>query len=106
MGVVGLAVAAGIEAVTSDFPRRCRDRDDRAQVRPGGLGPQPLRVMDLGPAAHPGSDLGVPLPEGAWIQPVPDSRAVPADGDPAELAVQREAIRLAFVAALQHLPPR
>jgi len=64
------------------------------------------RAMDLGPSAHAGPDLGVPLPESAWIQPIPDSRALPAHGDPAELAAQRETIRLAFVAALQQLPPR
>jgi RNA polymerase sigma-70 factor (ECF subfamily) len=63
------------------------------------------RAMDLGPASPAGPDLGVPLPEHAWVQPVPDSRALPA-GDPAELAARRETIRLAFVAALQHLPPR
>jgi RNA polymerase sigma-70 factor, ECF subfamily len=64
------------------------------------------RAMDLGPAAHAGPELGAPLPEQAWLQPIPDGRALPADGDPAELAAQRETIRLAFVAALQHLPPR
>src|SRR5215813_968420 len=64
------------------------------------------RAVDLGPAVHGGSDLGPPLPERAWIQPVPDSRTLPANGDPMELAAQRESIRLAFVAALQHLPPR
>jgi RNA polymerase sigma-70 factor (ECF subfamily) len=41
-----------------------------------------------------------------WIEPVPDGLVVPAEGDPAEVAVSRETIRLAFVAALQHLPPR
>lgn len=41
-----------------------------------------------------------------WIQPIPGSRASPTDDDPAEQAVARETIRLAFVAALLHLPPR
>ncbi|MEV4065684.1 sigma-70 family RNA polymerase sigma factor [Nonomuraea dietziae] len=64
------------------------------------------RAMDLGPQAQAGPDLGPPLPESAWVQPIPDGRLVRADGDPAEVAAQRETIRLAFVAALQHLPPR
>jgi RNA polymerase sigma-70 factor (ECF subfamily) len=46
------------------------------------------------------------LPEVTWIEPVPDGLVVPAEADPAEVAVSRETIRLAFVAALQHLPPR
>jgi RNA polymerase sigma-70 factor (ECF subfamily) len=47
------------------------------------------------------------LPEVTWLQPVPDGRVLPVDdGDPAERAVARESIRLAFVAALQHLPAR
>lgn len=41
-----------------------------------------------------------------WLEPIPDARALPADANPAELAVMRQSIRLAFVAALQHLPPR
>jgi RNA polymerase sigma-70 factor (ECF subfamily) len=64
------------------------------------------RAMDLTPASHAGASLGVPLPETAWVQPIPDSRVVPPNSDPAELAAQRETIRLAFIAALQHLPPR
>ncbi|MGC5016304.1 sigma-70 family RNA polymerase sigma factor [Streptosporangium sp. DT93] len=64
------------------------------------------RVIDLSPSARPGPDLGVPLPESAFVQPVPDGRVLPVGGDPAELAAQRDTIRLAFVAALQHLPPR
>jgi RNA polymerase sigma-70 factor (ECF subfamily) len=64
------------------------------------------RAMDLGPASSAGAPLGVPLPERTWVQPIPDRRVLPAGGDPAELAAQRETIRLAFVAALQHLPPR
>lgn len=67
------------------------------------------RPMDLGPAASAESALGPGLPERTWIQPVPDARVLPTDGDPAdpaELAALRESIKLAFVAALQHLPPR
>jgi len=62
--------------------------------------------MDLASAKTADAALGAPLPETTWILPVPDGRVVPADGDPAEQAVSRETIRLAFVAALQHLPPR
>ena len=64
------------------------------------------RAMDLGPSSQAEAPLGVPLHERTWVQPIPDSRVLPAGGDPAELAAQRETIRLAFVAALQHLPPR
>jgi RNA polymerase sigma-70 factor, ECF subfamily len=64
------------------------------------------RPMDLGPAQTADSPLGATLPEATWILPIPDGRVLPADGDPADLAVERETIRLAFVAALQHLPPR
>ena len=63
------------------------------------------RPMDLGPALTADTPLGAALPEVTWIQPIPDGRVLP-DGDPAELMVQRETIRLAFVATLQHLPPR
>ncbi len=41
-----------------------------------------------------------------WLEPIPDARAIPADADPFEQVVLRQSIRLAFVAALQHLPPR
>ena len=61
--------------------------------------------MDLGPAKSPDLDNLHTLPESAWIEPIPDSWLAP-EGDPAEVAVARESIRLAFVAALQHLPPR
>jgi RNA polymerase sigma-70 factor (ECF subfamily) len=64
------------------------------------------RPMDLGPArAHDVADIGDILPEVTWIEPVPD-RLVVQDGDPAAVVESRETIRLAFVAALQHLPPR
>src|SRR3954451_5412703 len=46
------------------------------------------------------------LPDGAWVEPALDRQVLPVGGDPAELAVQKESVRLAFVAALQFLPPR
>ena len=57
-----------------------------------------------GPAGEPVIENLRHLPEVTWIEPIPDGLA--PDGDPAEVAVARETIRLAFVAALQHLPPR
>ena len=62
--------------------------------------------MDLGPSSTAESALGPERPEATWIGPIPDGHVLPGDGDPAELAVSRETISLAFVAALQHLPPR
>jgi RNA polymerase sigma-70 factor, ECF subfamily len=64
------------------------------------------RPMDLGPAGEPDAAHLATAPEVTWIEPVPDDRVLPAQGDPAEVAVSRETIRLAFVAALQTLPPR
>jgi RNA polymerase sigma-70 factor (ECF subfamily) len=63
-------------------------------------------AMDLGPASAADAFKGVTRGESAWIQPIPDDRLLPEDGDPAELAAARETIRLAFVTALQHLPAR
>jgi RNA polymerase sigma-70 factor, ECF subfamily len=56
------------------------------------------RPMDLGPAQEPVAANLNTLPEVTWIEPLPE--------DPADVAESRETIRLAFVAALQHLPPR
>jgi RNA polymerase sigma-70 factor (ECF subfamily) len=65
------------------------------------------RPIDLGPAGvAEAAALGTPLPESAWVEPIPDARVVGTAADPAEVALARESIRLAFVAALQHLPPR
>jgi RNA polymerase sigma-70 factor (ECF subfamily) len=64
------------------------------------------RPMDLGPAREPELANLATRPEATWITPVPDGHVLPEGGDPAEIAVARETIRLAFVAALQHLPPR
>jgi RNA polymerase sigma-70 factor, ECF subfamily len=62
------------------------------------------RPMDLGPAREPVESNLNTLPEVTWIEPVP-ATALAAESDPAEVAVAHETIRLAFVAALQHLPP-
>lgn len=63
-------------------------------------------AVDMGPPFPVGPDLGTPLPETSWVLPIPDARALPNTADPAEQLVLRESIRLAFVAALQLLPPR
>ena len=55
------------------------------------------RPMDLGPALEPVLENAAIRPDETWLQPIPD---------PADVAVERDTIRLAFVAALQHLPPR
>ena len=64
------------------------------------------RPMDLSSPSTADSTLGPPLVEGTWVKPVPDGRILPEGGDPADLAAMRETVRLAFIAALQHLPPR
>jgi RNA polymerase sigma-70 factor (ECF subfamily) len=71
-----------------------------------GASQRRARPVDLSPAGTADQGLGPPLSEDTWIEPVPDDRAVASSGDPADVAVARESIRLAFVAALQHLPPR
>jgi len=63
------------------------------------------RPMDMGPARSPHGPLGEILQDSAWLEPVPDERVLP-EGDPAEVVESRETVRLAFVAALQTLPPR
>src|SRR3954451_17665142 len=60
--------------------------------------------MDLGPASAADAPLG--SPEDTWVQPIADGRVLSPEADPAELADSRETLRLAFVAALQHLPAR
>ena len=63
--------------------------------------------MDLGPASPPVEALlGDWSPEDLWISPIADDRVLPEHGDPADVAVARDTIRLAFITALQHLPAR
>ena len=62
--------------------------------------------MDLVSSSSGDSEAGPRLPESKWIQPIPDGRAVQPTEDPAELTATRETIRVAFIAALQHLPAR
>ncbi len=110
------------DAVQETFVRAWRNLDSfegRAQLRTWlytiatnvclsalrGMGRR-ARPIDLGPAGTADSPLGERLPEATWIEPIPDSHLTPADGDPAANAELRESIRLAFVAALQHLAPK
>jgi RNA polymerase sigma-70 factor (ECF subfamily) len=71
-----------------------------------GASQRRARPMDLQPARSADTPLPPPLPETTWIEPIPDGRIVPEAADPADLAEARESVRLAFIAALQHLPPR
>ncbi len=63
------------------------------------------RPVALGPVGTVDDEL-VERPRTHWLEPIPDVQALPADGDPAEQVALRQSIRLAFVAALQRLPPR
>jgi RNA polymerase sigma-70 factor (ECF subfamily) len=63
--------------------------------------------MDLGPSSPPVEALlGDAHPEDVWVSPIADSRIMPEHGDPADIAVARDTVRLAFVTAMQHLPAR
>ena len=64
------------------------------------------RPMDLVSASTTETAVLGLRSDDTWVQPISDSRTLPDTGDPAELTGLRESIRLAFVAALQHLPPR
>jgi RNA polymerase sigma-70 factor, ECF subfamily len=64
------------------------------------------RPMELTPARTAAGPLGDPLSEVAWLQPYPDDRLLPTNADPAETAILRESVQLAFLALLQHLPAR
>jgi RNA polymerase sigma-70 factor, ECF subfamily len=71
---------------------------------------RPKRVLpiDYGPPAEPGDPRGEPLVESVWIEPVADDSLGLDSGlaSPAARYELRESVELAFIAALQHLPPR
>jgi RNA polymerase sigma-70 factor (ECF subfamily) len=71
-----------------------------------GASQRRARPMDLNPPSSADRPLPPPLLETTWIEPMPDARVTPTVGDPADVAVARESVKLAFVAALQHLPPK
>jgi RNA polymerase sigma-70 factor (ECF subfamily) len=63
------------------------------------------RPMDMGPVGTAEPPLAPAMPENTWVTPIADDRVLP-EGDPAEVAAARESIRLAFVSAIQTLPPK
>jgi RNA polymerase sigma-70 factor (ECF subfamily) len=69
---------------------------------------RPTRVLpvDYGPPGDPHGELDEPLVESVWLDPYPDQRLVAGDHEPDARYEQRESVEIAFVAALQHLPPR
>ncbi|WP_019929567.1 RNA polymerase subunit sigma-70 [Nocardia sp. BMG111209] len=73
-------------------------RDHRQRVLPTGLG-GPYRGPDMPP--DPDAGAGVD-----WLQPLPDALVAPAADEPESHVIDRESLRLALVASLQHLPAR
>jgi RNA polymerase sigma-70 factor (ECF subfamily) len=65
------------------------------------------RPVELGPSMLPvESSLVGMMPDDSWVSPIADERVLPLEADPAEFAEVRESVRLAFVSALQQLPPK
>jgi RNA polymerase sigma-70 factor (ECF subfamily) len=64
------------------------------------------RPMDLTESTPLAQAALAPRPDNTWLEPMPDARVLPTAGDPAEAAVAKESVRLAFMAALPQLPPK
>jgi RNA polymerase sigma-70 factor, ECF subfamily len=64
------------------------------------------RPIDIGDAGTAETPVGAPLPESTWVLPIADGQVIDPEADPATRTADRESLRLAFVAALQHLPAR
>ncbi|WAZ23708.1 sigma-70 family RNA polymerase sigma factor [Streptomyces cinnabarinus] len=64
------------------------------------------RPMDLTESTPLAQAALSPRPDHTWLEPMPDARVLPTVEDPAEAAVAKESVRLAFMAALQQLPPK
>ncbi|MEV8537612.1 sigma-70 family RNA polymerase sigma factor [Streptomyces sp. NPDC051572] len=64
---------------------------------------RPVDLSDSTPLAQAALS---PRADNTWLEPMPDARVLPTVADPAEAAVAKESVRLAFMAALQQLPPK
>ncbi|MFF5963823.1 sigma-70 family RNA polymerase sigma factor [Streptomyces collinus] len=64
------------------------------------------RPMDLTESTPLAQAALSPRPDNTWLEPMPDARVLPTTGDPAEAAIAKESVRLAFMAALQQLPAK
>jgi RNA polymerase sigma-70 factor (ECF subfamily) len=64
------------------------------------------RPMDLSESTPLAQAALTPRPDHTWLEPMPDARVLPTTQDPAEAAVAKESVRLAFMAALQQLPAK
>ncbi|CAM5377792.1 RNA polymerase sigma-70 factor OS=Streptomyces violarus OX=67380 GN=FHS41_002649 PE=3 SV=1 [Streptomyces violarus] len=64
------------------------------------------RPMDLTESTPLAQAALTPRPDNTWLEPMPDARVLPTTDDPAEAAIAKESVRLAFMAALQQLPAK